>query len=298
MTVRRLTAKELERIILRYRKQLEQSNGLAEAELSKMSSTIEARILRNIAARNGNVQMQSSAEIMQFVRRVLKANDEEFRVLLGDRALDTYELALGRARDVAEVSPFSQRTLSRVLEVFDSFEKGLTERRILRTARPYMDRWAGEWSDEWTKTARVLQAQFTRAAATGQSWTDTARAITDDLGRLDIAGRVNPEDFARAFVRTKLTELYNDAGLEIAHDAGIDKFVNVGVPDDRQSEICYLASQVPAQTLEEWERSEFGVPPRHVMNCRCTLVAVPVDLDTRQRNPKFEKSEAKEEVAA
>lgn len=297
--IRPLTAKELERVILRYRRQLEKANGSAASELERLSGRIDARMVRFVATKNGDVDQSAVSDVMTYLKRVLKASDEEFRAIMSDEALGIYELAVGRARDVAEVSPFSQRTLSRVLKTYDAFENGITERRVLRTAAPYMERWAGEWSDEWTRTARALQAQFTRAAATGQSWTDTARAISDDLGNLDIAGRMNPEDFSKAFTRTKLTELYNDAGIELSKKAGIELFVNVGVPDERQSEICFRASQIPAQSLEAWEQSEFGVPPRHVMNCRCSLVGVPSDLDTRQENPKFKtaaRSAQKEEA--
>jgi len=297
VTIRPLDAKELERLIAKYRAQLQRTSGTGGDELARIARRVEGRIVRELLRAEGSVDQRQATRLLQAIRRIVLRSDEDLMGVLAEHVPQVWRTRARQMREITE-DVFGRRTAERVIEVSEHFERGLTDRRLLRISQPYMDRWAGEWSDEWTRTQRALQAQFTRAAVTGESWTTVAKSLTDDISRLDIAGRVNAEDFSRAFVRTKFAELYTDAGVQIGDEAGLDLFVSVGVPDDRQSEICYRASRQGPHPLEWWDKSEFGRPPRHVMNCRCTLLAVPKGVGVKQTNPKFAQEREKEEVAA
>lgn len=108
---------------------------------------------------------------------------------------------------------------------------------------------------------------------------------------------MDPEKWAQSFVRTTQQQLDTDFAVSIAKEAGIERFVNIGTPDDRQSLECYEASQEPPKTMQEWDEwrasnGRGGRPGyRHVRNCRCIAGAVPPALeddDWTQENPKYE----------
>jgi hypothetical protein len=297
VSLRPLDARQLEALIGKYRAQLARMNGTSGEQLALIARRVEGRIVRELLRADGAADQKQATRLLQAIRRIVTRSDADLMDVLEEHVPTVWRTRARQTKEIAD-DVFGRRTAERVIEVSEHFERGLTDRRLLRISQPYMDRWAGEWSDEWTRTQRALQAQFTRAAMTGESWATVAKSVTDDLSRLDIAGRLNAEDFARAFTRTKLTELYADAGVRIGEEAGLSLYVSVGVPDDRQSEICFAASQQGPHTLAWWDRSRFGRPPRHVMNCRCTMLAVPRGVDVKQENPKFQTAEKAEEVAA
>lgn len=290
--IRRLNAAELERILARYRKQLAKTNGTGGDELARIGVRVEKRIVRSMLAGSGEVTDEQLQAFQRAIRQSVAMGDVGFRETIDRYVPDVWQTALERTADVAGMSVFEPRIADRVLEVVDNFDRSIADRSILRTSDGYTDLWRQQWNDEWTKAARVIQSKFTAATITGEPWQTVASGLTDELGALKIAGRVNPEDFARAFVRTKFGELYVDAGIAIGREAGLEKFINVGVPDDRQSEECFNACNRPPMTLEEWNDTDEGQPKRHVFNCRCDLVAVPDDVEwPGQSNPKFEKQE-------
>lgn len=288
MALRVLTASRLERLISQYQAQLRRTNGTGGEQLARVARRVEGSIVRELLAQSGDVNQEQITRLLQAIRRIVIESDRSLMDVIDEHVPRVYDITARRVADTA-IDVFGRRDAQSVLDVFENWERAIDNRTILSRAGSYTERWRGEWSDEWTKTARTLQARFTRAAVTGESWSNVAKSVTSDVASLDIQGRMNSEDYARAFVRTKFTELSTDAGLEIAREAGLDLFVNVGVPDSRQSQICFEASQEGPHTLEWWESSQYGVPPRHVMNCRCTLLAVPKGTTVKQNNPKFEE---------
>jgi hypothetical protein len=290
-----LNAAELEKLVLKYRRQLEKTNGTGGDRLARLGSRIERKIVAEITAGQGPVTDEQLAQFQSALRRVIAQGNPEFLRTMEQHVPDVWANSVDRFVSVSALSPFDTRTVDRIVDVADQFERAIEDKSILRTSGGYTERWRNEWTDEWTRTARQVQARFTRATITGDSWTEVAKSLTDDLGSLKIQGRISTDDFARAFTRTKFTELGADAGIALGREAGLELFISVGVPDDRQSQICWEASRQGPHPLEWWESSTYGVPPRHVLNCRCSLLAVPAETKWEgQDNPKF--AQAREEV--
>jgi hypothetical protein len=62
----------------------------------------------------------------------------------------------------------------------------------------------------------------------------------------------------------------------------VEKFVNLGVGDSRQSDICAFATKQKPLTIAQWRALSFegevvGMAPRHVANCRCLMIGAPPD---------------------
>jgi len=293
----RFNVEAMRRLVERYRRVLEQSNGRAEGYAVRIARSVDGRIARAIVQGGERpIDRGRINELLRAVKASIGNGDAEINRLLSAHAPDVIELSLREAESAVSllegVDRWNAISDTRIVDTFASFERDIAEHRLLDVTAPYLERWRAEWNDGWTTVARRVQADFTRGMLTGQTNDEIAAGLVDPLNELNIRGRIPPEDFARAFIRTKSGELYQDAGLKIAMDAGLDQFVNLGVPDNRQSEVCFLASQAGAHTLEWWEASEFGPPKRHVFNCRCHLQAVTARAakrDWTQPNPKFEK---------
>ena len=85
---------------------------------------------------------------------------------------------------------------------------------------------------------------------------------------------------ARGIVRTESTRADTAISVSFADAAGMNRFINIGVGDTRQSGICRFASMQDAMTIEKWNALRFegervGPPPRHVRRCRCKFMPVP-----------------------
>jgi hypothetical protein len=174
------------------------------------------------------------------------------------------------------VKKWGEIPIDRVRSTFETFAEGIAKGDLIRVSDPKVfAKYRAAWDKRWVGTMRDLQREFSRAAATGDSWTAVAKRIRGPLGTLDLPGRrMAPEHFARMYTRTMMTQVANNASTRTATAAGIDKFANLGVSDERQATICRGATAAGAMTLEEWDASEYGRAPRHP-NCRCLLAAVP-----------------------
>ena len=117
---------------------------------------------------------------------------------------------------------------------------------------------------------RTLQSEITRGAALGLDGPSIAENLIEASKKLNL-DVADPEVWANRLVRTEGTRLTNDIGVAFNEDVGIERFWNLGVADERQSDICAEASQQEPMTKDEWAASEFGLAPRHP-NCRCQLI--------------------------
>lgn len=117
----------------------------------------------------------------------------------------------------------------------------------------------------------LAQSTFDRTIPTGGQY------LRNDV-RIEnlplIQQKIAPMARAIRVMRTEFTRLDNIAGITFAQDAGLSSFINIGVGDERQSEICADASTQDPMTLEEWRASRWGLAPRHPY-CRCYMQAVP-----------------------
>jgi hypothetical protein len=99
-----------------------------------------------------------------------------------------------------------------------------------------------------------------------------------------IQQKIAPLQRAIRVMRTEMTRLDNMAGITFAESAGLDSFVNIGVGDERQSEICADATMQDPMSLADWRNSEWGLAPRHPY-CRCYMQAVPPEIKANLGSP-------------
>ena len=260
--MRRISEAELKRVVAQYRRQLDMTNGNLERALAQLGSAVDRGIIRELLRLEGVMDQRKVAEAQTVFRRILDQSNGEFARIARETVPDVMETTLARSAASARLV-LGGTQLRRVLTVYEQLEQGMAQGRLLRTAEYELGIWGAEWNDRMMKTFRSVNARVFEAAVRGQSSSNLAKGLAGDLSALNLQDRINPEAFAQSFARTKINELNNVAGVEIAHEAGMDLYVNVGVPDERQSEICYRASQENAHTLEWWEQSEYGRPPRH-----------------------------------
>jgi hypothetical protein len=254
----------------------ERSRGLAA-----ILRRVEARMLANIAehGENGVTRAQANRVTSQLHRIALDAEPQVARWLRGElpaAALNGVRTQAALLVKSFGVKQWDEIPVSRVKEAFANFQKVIETGKILPLKdAALMERWGGLWNDRMANAMGGIQEKFIEGIARGQSWLDIAKSITSDVGGLDIVGEMAPEDWARGFTRAKMTEMAVAAGTRSATEAGITRFINIGVPDDRQSDECAAASSQEPMTLEEWDAFSEGPPPRHVFNCRCDLGGVP-----------------------
>jgi hypothetical protein len=262
------------------------------SKLAKELLKIERQMIR-IVERPGAtaIDMESLNRVTAQLNRVILEGNPEVAAWLRE------ELPYGAMNGLKTQAAFLAQeggaiaNADRVKQTYDTFQAGIESKKLLRLTPEAMGkRWAVDWTDRFDKTMSGLQSRFLRAQSLGQSWTDVANAIQDQFGGLDVAVG-DPEVWARAFARTKLTEIATDTSIKFAREIGIDKFVNIGVPDDRQADECTAASNQPPMTLAEWEASPWGIPPRHY-NCRCDLAGVPDDVKIGQGVKALEEAVA------
>lgn len=269
-----------QRLLEQYRRELVEIAGGSGSRLLSILARIERRMVREMAARSGAVTRGDVNRMTATINRMVLEGLPELAAWMEAEfprgALNGLRTQAAMLKRAFAVTDWSEIPVESVRDTFRAFEMGIENRRLLQITDPaQLARWSAEWSQHWTVTVAALESRFVEGIVRRQTWTEIAASIRGRAGTLNIEGRLNADDFARAFTRTKLTEIANVAGVRAAQAAGLTQFVNLGIPDDRQSDICRAASEAGAMTLDEWDASEWGRPTRHVFNCRCDLVAIP-----------------------
>lgn len=295
-------AKRILRIVREWQSRLERIAGREAEAYAELARRMEARIFRAL-------EWARSEQVISELSKILRNGTGEMVRLADDSMLKI--LAQTLARDGAAISAaygvesISQVRVARIVRTFDRFEDALQNKpgRMLSRLAPYRESFGARWSDHWTPVVRKVQAEFTRAQFTGAPTNAIARTLRNDLDTFNVSGHMDPEKFARKFVRGMFAELDSDASQALAEDAGLDQFINIGITDDRQSLTCFEASNAGAMTIEEWKEwrastGSGGLPPRPPVPgapddwCRCSLQAVPTVMagdDWSQPNEKFEE---------
>lgn len=274
---------EVEALLRKYRAQLmaqAAANGAANTELFRLVESLERLIMRRLEQyMKGEITKRKVSQVSKIASRAAVESDRDVAAWLhkygpsaamnGNRMQATIlRASLGRNWQGA---PYE-----RVKNAFDTWEAGIQSGKLFDFAKGQsFVEYTDTWDRQWIATARSLQERFVEAAINGESWKDLAKANVEGLDALGLQNRMNKYAFSEAYTRTELTRISNNAAIGMAADAGIDTFINDGVPDDRQSEECAEADTLGAMTLAEWDASGPGRPPRHVFNCRCTLLAQP-----------------------
>jgi len=273
---------EAEKLLRRYRAQLVAQGNRASRNLLAIVERIERRIMRSLARQYGErgITKASASRVRAIANRIALEADPEIAAWfhrVGPAAATNGLLVQAEyLATAARMQGWQGLPYERVRGSFDAWQSGIDAGRLFNfgdSARFEALKW--QWTGYWMRTAEALQDRFVEAAIKGESWKDLAKASVEDLNTLGLRGRMNKDAFSDAFTRTKLTEISNAASTGMAADAGIALFANLGIPDDRQSEICAEASERDPMTLEEWDATDLGRPPRHVFNCRCLLLAQP-----------------------
>jgi hypothetical protein len=277
----------------RWRLKIEVLESTSAADLERLMVRINREIAKLLDF-SGPINDQSRAEVISRVRGLLNRSLAEALKIgnanLVDTMLATWE------RDVAALGRIP--SARQALATFQNFEDGIRAGQLFpRVRRGILGKWSGEFVEYWQPVVREVQSAIVRGQIAGMSGNAIARTLENSLG--SVRGGTNAQVFSRMLVRTKMTEAAADLSQEMAAEADIDKFANIGTPDDRQAEECYEASQQEPMTWPEWmewtaSNGKGGPAPRHP-NCRCSMAPVPDALaedDWTQPNPKFEEEGA------
>ena len=294
----------LQDYLQRFAVELTAHSEKAAQQWAKLSSRTEQALLRILDGSTEPASPQEAARILAELRKVLGGASTVALRLADTDALSVMRLGYGSQADYFAKAYGARDALSvragRIAQTFRRYDGLLQDGAILRG--PYWQIERGRWAREFEDRAREVTGRVQRdlTKAIGTTGETTPRDIAASVRPLieGSTGRMDAETWARSFARTNQQQLYGDFAEQLAIDAGIDKFINVGVPDDRQSQECYEASQQPPMTMAEWDgwtasNGKGGRPgSRHVFNCRCIGGAVPPGLeddDWAQPNPKYEE---------
>jgi hypothetical protein len=279
------------RIIRQWHTRMDQMSEADAVAYEKLARSMERRIIRAIRAKETTTRA-SQAELMSDLRKIMQNGMRE--VVQKSRPSILRVLAEAIERDGQALTVAAANT-KRVVQLVETLQEQIAKRTILRE-------WdaSGEWARQWgTRTQAIIdrvQDEFSHGVRLGKHSNVIADAIERDLASLNVPGVGDSRTFARAFVRTRYTELSKRFSENLGEEAGLDYYVNIGTSDDRQAQECYEASNEAPKTLENWEQwsasnGKGGTPPRHI-NCRCSLAPIPNVMrsdDWSQPNDKFEE---------
>jgi len=266
--------------IRKYRRDLLAQSDESSRKLASILVKQERAILRRIAIEGDTpiLRAQRVRVTSALHRIVLEGNADVARWLRGELpkgGLNGLGLQASAIKQAFGVTDWREVPSARIRDTFLSFEDAIRSGSILPGSDAELAlKYAGKWTDRMGNALEKIQSKVVGATARGESWIEVANAIQDDLGMLKINGHQAIDVFARGYTRQVLTLIANKTSTRSAQMAGIDRFINAGVPDDRQSEECAEASAMDAMTLEEWNAHPVRSPPRHEENCRCLLMGV------------------------
>ncbi len=295
--------RQVERIVAGARQRLIGQSDRAGRRLARILREVEEEILMLMAASGSErITRGRISSLMRRIDRVAQQARPEvatfLRSELSGAAITGLETQANLFATAWGVESLGRIPNQRVVSTFLQFERDVRARRILAIddAR-LMQRWGDLYDSHMQATIRRIQGEFTTAAARGSTYKTLAQAVERPLGGLRIAGRMNSDAFALGFTRAKLTEVASNASVRVAQDAGFDRFRNYGISDTRQSNICRGATAAEPRSLAEWEGSEWGKPPRHVLNCRCYLGVAPGERQRLDVGEVMERVARRRELA-
>lgn len=307
-------ANDLAGMLDQYRAKLARVSAGATDALAREAALLEDRIIELVTKGSGRLSVQAVREIRAELRSMSITSGRKAARQLVRHMHPAMEVAADRTAATTEylLRRIKHPGLGRTIQAMDSWRKRIDQRALISTEY-YADRWAKAWDADWTRKTDLIGRQLAQSALRREGWEKAAERIWPDLAKLQaegrpIAGLMHPEAFGRAFARTRLSELAHEEGIREAQAVGLVLFTNIGVSDDRQSPICYLACQQPPMTIEQWRNwrrdssdpsNDGGLPKRHVFNCRDDLVGVPQSMakdDFRQPSQVWTEASAEAEL--
>lgn len=202
------------------------------------------------------------------------ARGADFMVAMGDQILDT--------STTAQAQVASRLGVTTANEAITSAAIWSDEHRIELLSDAHR-RWYGRLKNEALHPGGALREALEGANVWGDSMREAAQKLIKadpDLSSFPPLA-MDVEARARMIIRTESTRFDTAVSVGIAEDSGLTHFVNAGIGDTRQSDVCERASKMRPMTIEEWAASDVGPPPRHP-NCRCVLIGVPTGYRATQ----------------
>lgn len=240
--------------------------GKAGQELARLLLAMERDVVAALQAGTaGAWNMARARELFNEINRIAESGLLEQAQWLQGRLPDMIAPAARTYAATAAISGFSAETM---LDSWRAWERSDGYMQMLNAGH---QRWFNEIVMRNEELRQLLQNEITRGMSLGLDGKTMAKRLIEGADRLSV-DMGDPEVWANRIVRTEMTRINNDIATGFAQESGFKLFYNLGVADDRQSEICAEASQQEPMTLEEWVASPWGVPDRHP-NCRCELLA-------------------------
>lgn len=214
--------------------------------------------------------------------------------LMVEAAAAAFDLGTGLA--ISTVSKFGVVSSQKLTAIANALDETFRP-ELLSAGRA---RWYGRLRDEVMQPQSALMNALIEARVRGRSLNEAAAILLEndpDLSSLpSVSRRISVEARARAIVRSESNQILNTAGVLFNEQAGIRRFANMGIGDDRQADTCWVAALAKPMRLNEWATYEDGgltrpVPwqkrvkerfiPRQFIgpagrhpNCRCHMVGV------------------------
>lgn len=306
--------KNIRDIVDRYRAMMGTLNGNAASVLATEGAALEAEFIREILKRSGKLTPAQVNEVRAIFRDLVARSSEDIARRMTKYVGPAMKLTAHRTIETTSdlLAAVNHPQFRETLLAARAYAEKIQGKFLFDRSEFYRKRWAKAWDKRWTKVVERAGRDIEDVLSSGGGWADVAAKLVP-LGSLPefpgsltpkgapagltIRGKMHPEAFARAFARTSLGELSAAESIAEGHEIGLRWFVNIGVPDDRQSEICADACAQQPKTIEEWRvwrrnpadpSNDGGLPKRHVSNCRDEMVGVPnaaLAFDWRQNNP-------------
>lgn len=308
-------SRDILEMVDRYRAMLARVNGNAAKVLAPEARALERKIAEAIARRDGKLERGEIEALRREMRVAVRASSQKAGKLLSEFVAPGVRIARAKTEETTALLLRAVRhpRTAETLQIMREYTRKSAQRSLVSTPF-YERRFAKSWDDRWSKVVTDIGRDFERVALNRGSWEDAVERLAprleslQEFGRIvtptgrvfqgprPISGYMHPTAFARGFARTEMGNVYRRESIEEAQAIGLESFVNIGVPDERQSIICSEASNAGALSMDEWRAwrrdpnpsYDGGPPPRHVFNCRCDLIGVPAiakNWDWSQPNP-------------
>lgn len=214
--------------------------------------------------------------------------------LMVEAASAAFDLGSGLA--VSTVSRFGVVSAQKLTAIANALDEGFRP-DLLSAGRA---KWYARIRDEVMQPHSALMNALIEARVRGRSINESAAILLEadpDLSSLPkITRKISVEARARMIIRSESNQILNTAGVLFNEQAGIRKFANMGIGDDRQADTCWVAALAKPMRLDQWATYEDGglvrpvpwqkrvkerfIPKQFIgpagrhPNCRCHMVGV------------------------
>jgi len=257
------------------------------AQLSSILHALEKRILGAVAKGSGAVTDASLVDLTANVNRLIRNSGAEAWIggSVRDSAIQGFRMQAASVMSQLNVTSWDAVSVPQVRQAFLTFERRTLGALINSTSeKSFRAQWAAQLRTKAMDPIRQgLGSRLSTAQLTGETWEDVSRSLIDDVGNLNLV-KNTPEQVAKTFTKTAMTDVFNDVAVGSARAAGLDRFENILGAADQHTPICLFASQQPPLTLSEWNALEFegtpvGMPSRHFGCGSFMAAAVPAAKD-------------------